>query len=96
MPKVNFFALGASGISPEHPFEFNVNIDLLTLPFADAVNEAVANGAMPSYQCAPFGSSWVRRADLVALVGPSRNIDDPRSDCYVPRDALLKIPYLPD
>lgn len=96
MPKVNFFALGANGISPEHPLEFNVNIGLLTLSFADAVNEAVENGAIPSYQHAPFYSSWVRRADLVAFVGAGQDIDDPRGDCYVPRAAVLEIPYLPD
>jgi hypothetical protein len=93
--QINPFANGAAGIGPNHPLHLNVNVRLLNDPVRSIAMAALDAGNL-SCHTDNGRASWVFDAQLAAIVGFGRKLNDPGSPYFVPPEAKITPCFLPE
>ncbi|MET1755543.1 hypothetical protein ABVV53_08740 [Novosphingobium sp. RD2P27] len=93
--QINIFARGAQGIGPDHSINYDVDVRRLTEPLLSLTKAALVAGYLSCYT-ARGTQLWVPRAQLAAAVGFGHKLYDPNDPSFVPPEAVLEVPYLPN
>lgn len=90
MKKINPFAMGAQGASPDHPLDFNINIFRLEEWQVEAVHCAISTGALGKHD------HWIRLSDLCRWIISNQPKFDDFDQWKIPISAFLQVSYFED